>query len=326
VRERKEAMASRQEASAELAPRRKGANKQTGIKVTKTIRKPREPVKHTPSAYLAEMRMNTEERLATITEMYPPTITELLDIATSSNQKDFCVTVDQPLFQPFPSEVVFQQFQPQHTYEFPLNLRNNDRFARHLKITHEDSPYFRVVCQRPAGSKVAPGMEASYLVIFTPDEKKDYHLELVCTTERERFVVPVRAVGVRALLDFPDEIHFPSSPVKYSSSKTILVRNVGDKEAKFTLHTQSPYSVTPTSASLGEGQCMQVTVSYLPLCVGDSSGELAVHYDTGESVYSSLHGSSVDVNVRLERNSIKLENTYIGLSTQRYTVHVRTST
>ena len=42
---------------------------------------------HTPSAYLAEMRMTTEERLATITEMYPPTITELLDIATSSNHK-----------------------------------------------------------------------------------------------------------------------------------------------------------------------------------------------------------------------------------------------
>ena len=42
---------------------------------------------YTPSAYLAEMKMNTEERLATITEMYPPTITELLDIATSSNHK-----------------------------------------------------------------------------------------------------------------------------------------------------------------------------------------------------------------------------------------------
>ena len=38
----------------------------------------------------------------------------------------------------------------------------------------------------------------------------------------------------------------------------------------------------------------------------------------GESVYSSLHGSSVDVNVRLDRSSLKLENTYIRLSTQRY--------
>lgn len=44
-------------------------------------------MQHAPSAYLAQMRMNTEERLATITEMYPPTITELLDIAASSHQK-----------------------------------------------------------------------------------------------------------------------------------------------------------------------------------------------------------------------------------------------
>ena len=44
-------------------------------------------MQHTPSAYLAEMRMDTEERLATVTEMYPPTITELLDITTSSYQK-----------------------------------------------------------------------------------------------------------------------------------------------------------------------------------------------------------------------------------------------
>ncbi|CAI8032569.1 Hydrocephalus-inducing protein, partial [Geodia barretti] len=73
------------------------------------------------------MRMNTGERLGTVTEMYPPTITELVDIAASSHQKDFCVSMDQALFQPFPSEVVFQQFQPQQTYEFPLNFRNNDR-------------------------------------------------------------------------------------------------------------------------------------------------------------------------------------------------------
>ena len=41
-------------------------------------------------------------------------------------------------------------------------------------MIHEDSPYFGVVCQRPAGSKVAPGMEVTYLILFTPDEKKVY--------------------------------------------------------------------------------------------------------------------------------------------------------
>ena len=44
--------------------------------------------------------------------------------------------------------------------------------ARHIKVTHEESPYFTVVCQKPLVSKVAPGMEATYNIVFTPDEKK----------------------------------------------------------------------------------------------------------------------------------------------------------
>ena len=44
-------------------------------------------VQSSPSSYLAEMKMSTEERLARITEMYPPVITELLDIGVTSHQK-----------------------------------------------------------------------------------------------------------------------------------------------------------------------------------------------------------------------------------------------
>ena len=43
---------------------------------------------------------------------------------------------------------------------------------------------------------------------------QDYDYELVCVTEREKFIVPVRAIGARALLDFPDKVHFSASPVK----------------------------------------------------------------------------------------------------------------
>lgn len=86
--------------------------------------------------------------------------------------QDTSLSVDQALFQPFPSEVQFQQFEPHRVYEFPLKFRNLDTVARHMKVTGEDSPYFRTVCQRPAGAKVAPGMEVIYNVIFTPDEKK----------------------------------------------------------------------------------------------------------------------------------------------------------
>ena len=37
------------------------------------------------------------------------------------------VNVDEPMFQPFPSEIFFQKFEPFETYEVPLVLRNNDK-------------------------------------------------------------------------------------------------------------------------------------------------------------------------------------------------------
>ena len=43
---------------------------------------------------------------------------------------------------------------------------------------------------------------------------QDYAHELVCVTEREKFVIPVRGIGRRGVVDFPDEIHFPTAPVK----------------------------------------------------------------------------------------------------------------
>ena len=65
--------------------------------------------------------------------------------------------------------------------------------------------------------------------------QQDYVHEIVCITEREKFVIPVQVIGARALLDFPDKINFSSAPVKHKSIKTILIRNIGTAEAKFSL-------------------------------------------------------------------------------------------
>ena len=35
--------------------------------------------------------------------------------------------IEEPLFQPFPSDIVFQNFEPFQIYEVPLQLRNNDK-------------------------------------------------------------------------------------------------------------------------------------------------------------------------------------------------------
>ena len=66
---------------------------------------------------------------------------------------------------------------------------------------------------------------------------QDYIHRVICVTEREKFEVPIRAIGARAILDLPDRLHFPISPVKCTAQKTLLVRNIGNCEAKFQLST-----------------------------------------------------------------------------------------
>lgn len=69
---------------------------------------------------------------------------------------------------------------------------------------------------------------------------------------------------------------------------------------------------------------MQVNIDFTPTKIGDHTAELLLRYDTGEEVYTQLYGSARDANVRLDRSSITMEDTYIGLSSQRsVTLHNR---
>ncbi|KAM6352746.1 hydrocephalus-inducing protein homolog isoform 6-T13 [Alca torda] len=238
----------------------------------KLVREAEEAVTLTPSAFLKEMSLTTEQRLASTREMRRPRIIQLLDISETSHQKFSAVDLEQSLFQPFPSEVIFQSYVPCEVYEVPLILRNND---------------------------------------------KDYCHQLTCITEREKFIVPIRAIGARAILDFPDQLNFSVCPVKSSTQKTLLVRNIGNREARYCISTQSPFSVDPSIGTLGIGDTMQVTVEFHPLKTGDHSRSLVVHYDTGEDIHTSLYGAAVDVNIRLDRNSLTVEKTYLTLSNHR---------
>ncbi|XP_053355859.1 hydrocephalus-inducing protein-like [Clarias gariepinus] len=273
--------------------------------------------KLSPSVYAHEMSQTTEERLTNTYKNYPARILELLDVSETADHKFSAVDVDQPFFQPYPSEIVFQNYLPSETYEVPLVLRNNDKIPHLVKIVEDDSLYFKVVSPVDVCNKVAPGMTSTFTVLFTPQEKKDYSYRIICMTEREKFEVPIRAIGPRAILDFPDELHFSLCPVKFLSQKTLLVRNIGIVEAKFQLSCQKPFSVEPSVGTLSVGDSMQVTVEFLPRTTGDHSQQLLLHYHTGEDVYINLYGASTDINVRLDKNSLLMEKTYINMANQR---------
>ncbi|TRY66369.1 hypothetical protein DNTS_003345, partial [Danionella cerebrum] len=267
-----------------------------------------------PSVYAREMSQTTEERLSKTNEMCLPRILQLLDMSETTHHKFSSLDLDQPIFQPYPSEIVFQNYSSFQTYTVPLELRNSDKVPRLVKVTDEDSPYFKVSPPLDVSKKVAPGMSSTFTILFTPHENKDYIHRLICVTEREKFEVPIRAIGPRAVLDFPDTLHFNVCPVRCLSQKTLLVRNIGNCEAKFKLSTCRPFSVEPSVGTLSVGQSMQVTVGFLPKTTGDHSQNLLLHYHSGENIQISLFGESSDINIGLDRNSVMVDKTYISLA------------
>uniref|UniRef100_A0A8B9FBL5 HYDIN/VesB/CFA65-like Ig-like domain-containing protein n=1 Tax=Amazona collaria TaxID=241587 RepID=A0A8B9FBL5_9PSIT len=211
------------------------------------------------------------------------------------------VDLDQRLFQPFPSEVVFENYVPIFVSFLQV--------PRLLNVILGNSPYFELISLSDEDYKVAPGMSSTYCILFRPDENKDYFDELIIIlTEREKFFVHIRAIGASAILDFTEQLNSHCS-VRFSTQKTAvrLLNSV----------ITPPFSVEPSIGTLGIGEAMEVTVEFHPPKISVYSSAVIIHYDAGEDVHKSLCGTAVNVNIRLDKSSLTVEKTSLGLSNQR---------
>jgi hydrocephalus-inducing protein len=118
------------------------------------------------------MSLDTKQKLAGTHEMHLPKIIELLDMGETSLQKNTQLMIDEPMFQPYPSEIYFQKYEPFTTYEVPLLLRNNDKVPRLVKVTQLDTPYFKIITSADAHQKVGPGLPVIYKIQFLPEENR----------------------------------------------------------------------------------------------------------------------------------------------------------
>ncbi|CAN8191608.1 unnamed protein product [Coccothraustes coccothraustes] len=121
-----------------------------------------------------------------------------------------------------------QVVQPQDKHE-----TSQHKVPHLLKVTLHISPCFQLVGPNDVCCKVPLGLYATVRVLFTLGQKKDYFHQL-----REEFIVPIRAIGAPAILDFPDQVDFSKCLVNSSSQKTLLVLSVGNWAALYQLSTQ----------------------------------------------------------------------------------------
>jgi hydrocephalus-inducing protein len=96
-------------------------------------------------------------------------------------------------------------------------------------------------------------MEIQYIIRFSPEAKIDYSYDLVVVTEREKFVVPILAIGKRSMIDFPDLLDFENCPVKYVTEKPVIIRNLGEKTTKWFLTMPQGFDCNKTEGVLEAG-------------------------------------------------------------------------
>ncbi|XP_041265558.1 hydrocephalus-inducing protein homolog, partial [Onychostruthus taczanowskii] len=198
----------------------------------------------------------------------------------------------QNLLQISPPEVIFQNFDTHDVSEMTVSLMNVDKFPHAVKVCMERSPYFQLTGSNDAYRLLLPGASALVCIRFTPEENKDYSHELVCVTERERIVVPIRAIGAQAVLDFPEQLDFSRCPVKRSTQKTLLRRSSGNQAAHYQLSTQRSQDVI--------NGLIHRTANTAQSCE--------------ETLHTNLSGEAVDVNAELNTNFVEFEKIYITKS------------
>ncbi|GAB9466133.1 Hydrocephalus-inducing [Globisporangium polare] len=264
--------------------------------------------------------------------------------ATSSKIIDFVNTDDhtsrvtsavsahKPLFEASPAEVWIDEYTPFHALVVKLSFRNCDTVARRMKIEPPQSPFFRIApwvpptgsssgktseCSSKIDGKIAAGMDIAFQLEFSPHEIKEYALDLVCCTERERFLLPVRVRGRYAALDIPDDIRFGLCPVKMPTSKVFTVHNVGTRGAKFAFKTSENFGISPHSAVLEQGAGVQLELFMTPPSLSKKEGELMITDDVGQTAVVHLVGDPANVDVYLSQPLVEPNPTYISLSSRK---------
>jgi hypothetical protein len=162
------------------------------------------------------------------------------------------------------------------------------------------------------------GMEVCFIVKFKPQEVREYHLDLVCSTEREKFIVPVRAVGHRPEILLPDEILFGVCAVKSANKRTLLVRNVGPNEAKFTVQSMHGAFICPNETiAMNPGASQSLEIFFTPNYAVLIESELIVEFSQGGKVYIAIKGTGENSDVSLSTPSLAMEPSFISLLSQR---------
>ena len=276
-----------------------------------------------PSAKLRPSEFLNQSLVDLPIENYPM-IVDFINIKDNTAMVHSSVDIDKPIFNPAPTVLIFEDYAPFAVHEKKLFFRNQDRVARRIKILQSDTPFFEVSAPRNIDgkplkqSKIAAGMEVCFIVRFKPQEVRDYTLDLVCVTEREKFLVPVRALGNRPRMSFPDEINFGTCPVKSTARKMVLTQNIGSCLVKFRMISRHPcFTCSSEDMTVDPGGSQMTEIFFTPSGADSVEADIEIEFDKKMRCFLRVMGAGKNVDVSLSTPAITMDPSFISLSSQQ---------
>ena len=146
-------------------------------------------------------------------------------------------------------------------------------------------------------------MDITFIIRFSPEAKIDYNYDLIVETEREKFIVPIIAIGKRAMIDFPDILDFDNCPVKYVTEKPVIIRNLGEKTTKWFLTLPQGFESDKKEGVLEYSKNEQIVITFFPTETKQYKSEAILKYDNMEA-YIPIVGKAHIGNVYLSKGFI----------------------
>ncbi|VDK86132.1 unnamed protein product [Dibothriocephalus latus] len=240
----------------------------------------------------------------------------ILSLSETFNFPDAC-QVDIPIFSTNPPAIYAADFKPQAKYVFDIEFRNQDKVPRSVRVDQNDSAYFKIIGRTRSFTKIATGLSAHVRIQFSPEELKDYTHELVCTTDREVFSIPIYCIGRRSSLEGPKSITFVNCPVKQTLEKAISLRNTGESAFEFIAHTFGSLSAYPHKGVIDAGCSFQLLLQYTPKEVGPQCENIYFEAERGDGLCTLARTEAFEVPVTLSESELTQMQTLIGTKCSR---------
>lgn len=160
--------------------------------------------------------------------------------------------------------VVWNHWSAGGEYIKKLSIKNTyDKLqVLEYRLPHRKATFF---VEFPQPVTLSSGMSYDLEIRFRPTELVEFHDKIQIDVKgRGSFTIRLDALTPYAKLDVPEKHDFQFCPVGAVATAEQTIANVGTIPLDFYWEVPSPFCITPSTASLAEGEKLKVTCSFEP--------------------------------------------------------------